>query len=271
MFKKSDIPSPLPITSLETIKSDVLVIIPAFNEEECIGTVIKGIRENTPITDILVINDGSLDNTAAIARRCGAKVLDLPFNLGIGGAVRAGYAFAEEMGYSWVVRMDGDGQHDPGDICSLLNPVLNGQTDAVFGSRFCGGVNSFHPSWGRRTGIWLYGFLVSIIIHQRIYDATSGLWCVNRKTVRFFKHNFPQDYPEVESHILLYKAGLTQMEVPARMHTRIGGRSSINFFHSVYYAFKVLLAILIRAIQEIPRLPVEESHANKSTDFSYFN
>ena len=269
MFIENETVQPLPSSIVETIKSKVLVIIPAYNEEKCIGKVIRDIRKSTPFEDILVINDGSLDNTAAIALQNGAQVLNLPFNLGIGGAVRAGYAFAEEMGYSWVVRLDGDGQHNPDDILRLFAPILNGQADAVFGSRFCGDINSYRPSLGRRTGIWLYGFLVSLIIGQRIYDATSGLWCVNRKTMRFFKQNFPQDYPEVESHILLYKAGLIQKEVPAQMHARFAGRSSISLFPSVYYAFKVLLAIFVRAVQALPRLQEEETFADKSTDYSY--
>lgn len=259
LLNENEIPSQLSASTIEALKSRVLVIIPAYNEEESIGNVIKTIKKSAPFADILVINDGSLDRTAAIAQHNGASVLNLPFNLGIGGAVRAGYAFAEEMGYLWVVRIDGDGQHDPCDILRLLTPVLKGQADAVFGSRFCGDINSYQPGSGRRIGIWLYGFLVSIIIRQRIHDATSGLWCVNRKTVRYFKHNFPQDYPEVESHIVLHKAGLSQMEVPARMHARFGGQSSISLLQSIYYAFKVLLAVLVRAFQEVPRLPEEET------------
>ena len=110
-------------------------------------------------------------------------------------------------------------------------------------------------------GIWLYGFLVSIIIGQRIYDATSGMWCVNRKATSYFSRYFPQDYPEVESHIVLHKAGLVQMEIPVNMHGRIGGKSSINSLQSFYYAFKVLLSVIIRAIQEAPQLPKEDIDA----------
>jgi glycosyltransferase involved in cell wall biosynthesis len=249
----------------ERVGDGVLVIVPAYNEEESIEFVIESITKIAPFCDILVINDGSSDNTASRAKRAGAEVLNLPFNLGIGGAVRAGYAFAYDMGYQWVLRFDGDGQHDVDIFYDLLEPVVLGKADAVFGSRFCQEGENYRPSFIRRMGIWVYAFLVSIIIHQRIHDATSGLWCVNRRTASYFKKHFAQDYPEVESHIMLYKAGLSQMEIPARMHKRIGGHSSIGMIRSIYYAFKVLLVILVRVFQDVPRLPEEDFSAVRST------
>jgi glycosyltransferase involved in cell wall biosynthesis len=195
-----------------------------------------------------------------MARKSGATVLNLPHNLGIGGAVRAGYAFAEERGYLWIVRLDGDGQHDAKDIIRLLEPVQQNHVDAAFGSRYCGTTNKHCSSRVRRWGIWIYGIVVSLIIKQRITDATSGFWCLNRKAIRYFTRYFPQDYPEVESHILLYKAGFRQMEVPVNMYARVAGHSSIDFYRSIYYAFKVLLAAVIRAIQDAPQMPEEESY-----------
>jgi glycosyltransferase involved in cell wall biosynthesis len=250
---------------------NVLVIIPAYNEEDCIAYVVDRIKQSATYADILVINDGSTDNTACVARYHHASVLNMPHNLGIGGAVRAGFALAEELGYEIVIRLDGDGQHDPDDILRLLTPVLKGRVDATFGSRFCGDLNTYYPPLIRRFGIWLYGLVVSIIIHQRIHDATSGMWCVNRKAIRYFRRHFPQDYPEVESHIVLHKAGLSQMELPVGMHDRFGGQSSISPLRSVYYAFKVLLAVFVRAIQEVPPLPEEDIFALKSANYGYLS
>lgn len=250
-------------------RGGVLVIIPAYNEEESIGDVVTTVKESAPFADILVINDGSTDNTAAVARRFGASVLDLPHNLGIGGAVRSGFALAEEMGHAYLVRLDGDGQHDSNDISRLLAPVREGKADVAFGSRFCGTLNSYRPPLARRLGIRMYGLVVSLAIGQRIHDATSGLSCVNRNVIRYFARTFPQDYPEVESHILLSKAGFSQMEVPVNMHARIGGNSSIGPMRSVYYAFKVLLAALVRAVQKAPYYPEEKTSAVESADFGH--
>lgn len=247
-------------------RSAVLVIIPAYNEEESIGQVVADVKRSAGFADVLVVNDGSTDRTAAVARLCGADVLNLPYNLGIGGAVRAGYKLAEEMGYAFVVRLDGDGQHNPDDIPRLLAPVQLGQADVAFGCRFCGGSTSYRTSLGRWLGIRVFSLVLSLLLRQRIHDVTSGLRCANRKAVRYFARYYPQDYPEVESHILLYKAGLSEVEVPVTMRARIGGRSSITLLRSVYYAFKVLLAILVRAFQEVPYLFGEEAYAVESAD-----
>jgi glycosyltransferase involved in cell wall biosynthesis len=231
--------------------SRVLVIIPAYNEEESIARVIKGIKERASFADIVVINDGSADRTSAIARECGASVLDLPHNLGIGGAVQAGYKIADRLRYDIILRLDGDGQHDPQEIPRLLMPVLGDLTDVAFGSRFCGRGVTYEVPLARRLGIRLFATLVSLITGQRIYDATSGMLCANRKGIQCFARYYPQDYPEVESHVLLHKAGLRRMEVPVEMHPRMGGQSSIRLLASIYYAFKVLLAVLITGMQPL--------------------
>ena len=243
----------------ESDLQDILFIIPAFNEEDCIGFVIDEIRNITPLANILVINDGSVDNTATVAINHGAEVLNLSHNLGIGGAVSAGLTLADELGYQYVVRMDADGQHNPEDICRLVLPVRENQANVVFGARFCLGEKSYCQSFLRKVGIRFYGLVVSIIIKQKIHDATSGFWCLDRSAIRYFANFFPQDYPEVESHVLLYKAGLRQMEIPVTMRKRVNGHSSIGLFRSIYYAFKVLLAVCIRAIQDAPCLSDEES------------
>lgn len=249
----------------------VLVIIPAYNEEESIGQVVTNVKRNAGFADVLVVNDGSTDGTATVARRCGADVIDLPYNLGIGAAVRAGYRLAEERGYEFVVRVDGDGQHNPEDIPRLLGPVQQGRADVAFGCRFCGGSTSHRTSPARLLGIRLFGLVVSLLLGQKIHDATSGLRCANRKAIRYFARYYPQDYPEVESHVLLHKAGLSEVEVPVSMRARTGGCSSITLPRSVYYAFKVLLAILIRAFQEVPLSPGEEPYALQSADSGYLD
>jgi hypothetical protein len=231
--------------------SRVLVIIPAYNEEESIARVIAGVKESASFADIVVINDGSIDKTSTVVRSLGASVLDLPHNLGIGGAVQAGYRLAHRLGYDIVLRLDGDGQHDPKEIPRLLVPVLGDLTDVAFGSRFCGGEVTYDGPRARRMGIRLFAILVSLITGQRTYDATSGMLCANRKGIRCFALYHPQDYPEVESHVLLHKAGLRRMEVPVTMHPRTGGESSIRFLASVYYAFKVSLAVLITGMRRL--------------------
>lgn len=252
-------------------RSPVLVIIPAYNEEESIGQVVTDVKRSARFADVLVVNDGSTDGTATVARRCGADVIDLGYNLGIGAAVRAGYRLAEEMGYEFAVRVDGDGQHNPDDIQRLLAPVQQGRADVAFGCRFCGGSTSYRTSSARRLGIRVFGLVLSLLLGQKIHDVTSGLRCANRKAIRCFARYYPQDYPEVESHVLLYKAGLSEVEVPVSMRPRIGGCSSITLPRSVYYVFKVLLAILIRAFQEMPYSLGEEPYALQSADTGYLD
>ncbi|MFW6082581.1 MAG: glycosyltransferase, partial [Chloroflexota bacterium] len=171
--------------------------------------------------------------------------------LGIGGAVQAGYRLAERLGYDIVLRLDGDGQHDPQEIPRLLTPVLGDLTDVAYGSRFCEDGATYKAPLARRVGIQLFATLVSLITHQRTYDATSGMLCANRRGIHCFARYYPQDYPEVESHVLLHKAGLRRMEVPVKMHPRMAGKSSIHLLGSIYYAFKVSLAVLITGTQRL--------------------
>jgi glycosyltransferase involved in cell wall biosynthesis len=234
--------------------ASVLVIIPAYNEESNIAYVIKGIREAVPFADILVINDGSLDATAEVARSCGAGVLDLPFNLGIGGAVQAGIKFARTHGYPFVVRIDGDGQHNPEDILRLLGVVMRGEANIALGSRFRPGRETYRPPFARRIGIRYFSWLVSLMLGSRVYDTTSGFQCMDRLAIQYFARYYPQDYPEVEAHVLIKKAGLRVAEIDATMRPRRSGTSSISYLRSVYYVFKVTLATLIAILRAVPCL-----------------
>lgn len=234
--------------------ASVLVIIPAYNEEKCIAQVISEVKQATPFVDILVINDGSLDATAAMARRAGAGVLNLPFNLGIGGAVQAGIKFAWNHGYPFLVRTDGDGQHIAKHIPRLLEVVMRGRADVAIGSRFCPDQETYCPPFARRLGIRYFTLLVSLLIGRRVYDPTSGFQCMSRSAIRYFSHYYPQDYPEVEARVLMKKMGLRVIEIPVEMRPRRSGVSSINLLRSIYYVFKVTLATLMIAFRAIRRL-----------------
>lgn len=237
--------------------SRTLVIIPALNEEGNIVRVIAnaGQLENA---DVLVIDDGSHDRTALRARKAGAYVLHLPFNLGIGGAVQAGLKFADEMGYADAIRIDGDGQHDMEEARKLLRVVRQGLADVAVGSRFLPGQHTYRPPLGRAMGIRWFAAMVSLITRQSAYDTTSGMQAMNRRAIRLFARYYPQDYPEVEARILMHKAGLRVRELAVRMQVRTAGASSITSLRSVYYLFKVSLATLIAALRQTPRQEAEE-------------
>ncbi|RMF79358.1 MAG: glycosyltransferase family 2 protein [Chloroflexi bacterium] len=228
----------------------ILVVIPALNEAENIGRVVSRIKRDAPDVDVAVINDGSTDATGRIAAACGAIVLNLPYNVGIGAAVQTGLRYALEHAYEIVVRSDGDGQHTSEYIDLLITTLLNEQADLVVGSRFLqqGGSTSFT----RRVGIIILANMISLIIGQRITDPTSGFVAFSRRALTLCAHNFPHDYPEPESLVLLHRAGLRIREVPVTMHPREGGQSSITALSSIYYMFKVILAILISLLRPAP-------------------
>lgn len=228
----------------------ILVVIPAFNEECCISQVVAKIRQEN-IGDILVVNDGSTDQTAKIATEAGAMVLNLPFNLGIGGAVQAGLKLAYDMGYSYVARMDGDGQHDPKEMSRLINFVLAENTDVAIGSRFLPGQSTYKPSTSRRLGIYWFAILITLLTGKKVTDPTSGMFVANRRAIKFLSRYYPQDYPEVEARLLMHKARLKVVELPVKMFQRMAGKSSINFNGSLYYVFKVTLAVLMVSIRKI--------------------
>ncbi|NWF93014.1 MAG: glycosyltransferase family 2 protein [Syntrophaceae bacterium] len=222
----------------------VLVIIPAYNEEGAIREVVQGVKNHLPRADVLVVNDGSRDRTSDIARENGALVLDLPFNLGIGGAMQAGYKYAFQKGYEVAIQVDGDGQHDPKEIPKLLNALEEREVDMVIGSRFIGD-SEFKSSRMRRIGISIFSRVISWIVGQKITDPTSGFRAANRKAIQLFSFDYPQDYPEPEVLVLLHQYGLKMAEVPIGMSKRYAGESSITRVRSIYYMIKVLLAILV--------------------------
>jgi len=222
-----------------------VAIVPALNEEHALPQVIDELRAFDPGMDIVVVDDGSLDRTAEVAEAKGARVLRLPFNLGIGGAVQTGFRFAFENGYDIAVRVDGDGQHDPSQLARVVEPVLRGDADIAVGSRFAADEAGYRSSRTRRVGIRLLAWVVSRIVGQRVTDTTSGFQVLNREGIALFAHDYPHDYPEVEATVMVFRHRLRLCEVPVSMRERGGGRSSITALRSIYYMVKVLLAIFV--------------------------
>ncbi|MFC1568425.1 glycosyltransferase family 2 protein [Candidatus Margulisiibacteriota bacterium] len=227
----------------------ILVIIPAYNEEAALPGVIAKIRQRLPQADVLVVNDGSVDATAELARRQGAYVLNLAFNLGIGVAMQAGYQFAQKNGYDIAVQVDADGQHDPAEVHKLIAPLLSGdQADIVVGSRFLT-ASGFKSTFFRQTGIAIFARLLAMFFGKEITDATSGFRAADRRAIELFSQDYPTDYPEVEALALAHRHKLMIKEVPVAMGPRLGGRSSITPLRSVYYMIKVPLALFIAWLQ----------------------
>src|SRR3954452_20189313 len=192
-----------------------VAIVPALNEEGTIATVIAELRAFDSGLEIVVIDDGSHDRTAEVARLSGARVLRLPFNLGIGGAVQTGFRYAFENGFDLAVRVDGDGQHDPSQLAAVVAPVVRGDTDIAVGSRYLGARGEgYRSSATRRVGIRLLARVVSLLTRQRITDPTSGFQALNRKAIMLFAADYPHDYPEVEAIVLVERHRLRLVEVP---------------------------------------------------------
>lgn len=231
-----------------------VAIVPAYNEQASVAGVVREIRAVDPDVEIVVVDDGSSDRTAALARRAGAVVLQLPYNLGIGGAMQVGYKYALEHGFDVAIQVDGDGQHDPTEIARLLDPLLEGRADMVVGSRFLDD-NGYRATIGRMLGIRLFARLVSLIVRQRVTDTTSGFRAVNRHGIALFARDYPNDYPEVESTVLVFRHRLRRVEVPVRMRERWAGQSSITALGSVYYVLKVTLALLVDLFRSPRTLP----------------
>jgi glycosyltransferase involved in cell wall biosynthesis len=234
--------------------SDRLAVIPAYNEEATLATVIDALHEHAPEYEVLVVDDGSTDRTAAVARAHHARVLRPAFNLGIGGAVQAGFKFAEENGYSFCVQVDGDGQHDPAEIAKLRTVMeADPDVDVVVGSRFLSNDHHYPAPISRRTGIHIFAFVCSRIIGQPVSDPTSGFRLCNRRAISLFARDYPHDYPEVEAVLMLHYHRLSMRETPVRMFERGGGQSSIGTSgKSAYYMVKVLLAILVGLFRRRP-------------------
>lgn len=226
----------------------VLIIIPAFNEETCIAQVVRQLQVLSVRADILVVNDGSTDQTARVAGSAGAKVLTLPFNLGIGGAVQAGYQYALRHGYDIAVQIDGDGQHDTAFLEKLITPLSRNESDCVIGSRFLSSSAGYRSSVIRRLGIHFFAGLISFLIKVKVTDPTSGFRACNRKTIALFANDYPVDYPEPEAIVVAKKARARVSEVAVDMRERLTGRSSIRYMKTLYYMIKVTFAILLRML-----------------------
>jgi glycosyltransferase involved in cell wall biosynthesis len=226
-------------------RSSTLAVVPAYNESATVGGVVSALHRTCPQIDVLVVDDGSTDATADVAERAGARVLRLPFNLGIGGAVQAGFKFAHEHRYDYMVQVDGDGQHDPEEIPKLFAAMADRPSgDMICGSRFVTATGYVSPI-SRRTGIHLFAFLLSQLLRQPVTDPTSGFRLYNRRAIALFARDYPHDYPEVEAVLMLHHHDLTMREVSVRMFQRGGGVSSISSGKSFYYMVKVLLALFV--------------------------
>jgi glycosyltransferase involved in cell wall biosynthesis len=219
-----------------------LMVVPAFNEEHGVGSVVRELRESLPLADVVVVDDGSSDATALVAASAGARVLRLPFNVGIGGAVQAGFMVADSDGYDVAVQVDGDGQHPPSEVRALLEALSESDADMVIGSRFLGG-GEFRSTAMRRLGIRIFQGALRLATGRQITDATSGFRAVSRRGIELFARSYPHDYPEVEAVVMALRAGLDVIEVPIDMRARETGVSSITPLRSVYYMIKVLLAV----------------------------
>jgi len=226
-------------------KGKILIVIPAYNEQHNIAGVIKDVQDQVPEADILVINDCSLDQTSERARIApGVKVVDLPCNLGIGGAVQTGFKYARSQGYDYMVQVDGDGQHLPQEVEKLLAAMQDSGSDMVIGSRFLD-VDSFRTTWLRRMGIRIFYVLFRVLINTKITDSTSGFRVYNKKSIEVLARYYSNDYPEPDAIILLKKHGLRIAEVGVKMRARLHGASSITPIRSPYYMAKVILSILL--------------------------
>jgi glycosyltransferase involved in cell wall biosynthesis len=244
-----------------TDRAACLAVVPAYNEAATISSVVGSLHRKAPQLDVLVIDDGSTDATGELAERAGANVLRMPFNVGIGGAVQAGFKYADENGYDYMVQVDGDGQHDPGQLAKLFAAAEGpDRADMICGTRFATDTGYIAPI-SRRTGIHLFAFLLSRLLRQPITDPTSGFRLYNHRVVALFACDYPHDYPEVEAVLMLHHHRLTMREVPVRMFQRGGGVSSITGSgKSFYYMVKVLLAIFV-AIFRRRATPLEEEPA----------
>jgi len=226
----------------------LMVIVPAFNEEAAVGRVVSEIRQILPGVPVLVIDDASLDSTIAVARAAGARVLALPHHLGLGGCVQAGYKLAYELGYEYVIRVDGDGQHDARDIPRVFARLRESGAEMVIGSRFVE-ENGSRATLIRGIGIRFFRAVLRPILGKPVHDPTSGFVGVNRSALQVFSKSFPLEYPEIEALVVLQRKAFRFEEVPCKMRPRTTGRSSITRLRSLYYIVHVLLGVFVNVLK----------------------
>jgi glycosyltransferase involved in cell wall biosynthesis len=238
-----------------------LAVVPAYNEQATIASVIEELHRWAPDFDVVVIDDGSTDATGRLAAAAGVAVVRLPFNCGIGGAVQAGFVYAYENGYERMVQVDADGQHAASELHKLIAEMdASPGVDMVCGSRFLSEDHRYPAPVSRRTGIHIFAFLLSRMVGERVSDPTSGFRLYNRRAIGLFAGDYPHDYPEVEAVLMLHHHRLRMEEVPVRMNVRGGGVSSISSGKSVYYMVKVLLALFVGLVRARPvPLPGEDA------------
>jgi len=242
-----DLPS-CPDTTPLVAKLKCLIIVPAFNESKSVGKLVRRLNRLLPDFDVLVIDDGSTDDTVRQVPSS-ASVVSLPFNLGIGGAMQTGYRFAALHRYDIAVQVDGDGQHRPGEVRKLVEALQADNADLVVGSRFLS-KTTFVPSWPRMTGIRVLSTWIRLLTGLKITDCTSGFRAVNRRVIRAYAHWYPEDYPEPEVVLLLHRSRFKVIEIPARMRRRMYGRSSISLARGIFYVFKVCTCLLLDMVRQ---------------------
>jgi glycosyltransferase involved in cell wall biosynthesis len=240
----------------------LLIIIPAWNEQETLSAVISEIKEKVRSADVLVVNDGSTDRTSEVARDSGATVLDLPFNLGVGGAMRAGYKFAFRSGYHRTVQLDADGQHDPGEVNTLIRSMTEDQADIVIGARFAG-VGTYTVGGPRRWSMRVLSVVLSRVARTRLTDTTSGFKACNRSAIRLFAADYPAEYlgDTVESLVIASRAGLRVRQVGVEMRDRAGGRPSHSPIKAGIFLVRAIFALVIALSR--PRVPVTAEMASE--------
>ncbi|WP_339243666.1 glycosyltransferase family 2 protein [Paenibacillus sp. FSL F4-0243] len=242
------------------MKKRVLLIIPAYNEQSNILTLLSQVN-SLNITNVemeyLVINDCSQDSTSLLCKEANATIVNLPCNLGIGGAVQTGYIYAYNNNFDIAIQVDGDGQHDPYYVKDLIAPIVKGQADFVIGSRYIE-KKGFQSTVFRRMGISYFSFLIGVLYREKVTDPTSGFRACNKDIIKLFALNYPTDYPEPESIVYLLRNRYRVMEVAVTMKERVGGVSSIQSFKAVYYMFKVTLAVLIDTLRKRTIIEVEK-------------
>jgi glycosyltransferase involved in cell wall biosynthesis len=232
--------------------SRVLVVVPAWNEQDSVIATIHEIRESNPSVDVLVIDDGSVDATATRAAAAGALVCRLPFNLGVGGAMRAGFRYAELHGYDAAVQVDADGQHDPSYVGRLVDALAT--SDVVIGSRFAGPEASYSVRGPRRWAMVLLGRVLSRLARSPIDDATSGFRAANRRAIGVFAAHYPAEYlgDTVESLVIALRTGCTIQQVPVRMRPRAAGTASASPVRAAVYLFRAMVALALALVRRWP-------------------